>query len=102
MKSNDLYNILDIIEEISKVDKMIAIHKDSASPLMLNQYEHQKLKLSGFLFKELLSNSNDQSEVMHIIRLFIDRFYSRELMEANVGKDENLKQIENVVLQHYG
>jgi len=102
MKDNNLYAILDLIEEISKVDKMIAIHKDSTSSLMLKQYTHQKLKLSGYLFKELLSNSNDQSEVMHIIRLFIDKFYNNELKNVNFENDKSFSQIESVVLKHYG
>ena len=101
MKANSLYNILDLIEEINKVDKMIALHKTTDSSLMLEQYTHQKLKLSGFLFNELLSNSNNQSEVMHIIRLFIDKFYSNELKEVNFESDKSFKQIEDVVLQNY-
>jgi hypothetical protein len=102
MKANDLYNILDLIEEINKVDKMIALHKNADSSLMLDQYIHQKLKLSGFLFNELLSNSNNhQSEVMHIIRLFIEKFYGNELKDVNFENDKSFKQIEEVVLQNY-
>ena len=54
MKDNKLYSILDLIEEINKVDKMIDLHKDSSSVLMLDQYRNQKMKLSNYLFKELL------------------------------------------------
>ena len=44
MKDNKLYSILDLIEEIDKVDKMIYLHSSSKSDLMLNQYKNQKLK----------------------------------------------------------
>jgi len=71
MKDSKLYDILDLIEEINKVDNMIDLHKDSTSNLMVNQYKNQKLKLSNFLFKELLTNSDNRSEVMYIIKLFI-------------------------------
>jgi len=101
MKENRLYNILDLIEEISKVDKMIEIHKTTQSTLMLNQYTNQKLKLSGFLFKELLSNSDNRSEVMHIIKLFIEKFYSYELQHLNYSSNDSFKQIEDVVSQNY-
>ncbi|MFH6992418.1 hypothetical protein [Flavobacterium sp. FlaQc-48] len=100
MKDNKLYTILDLIEEINKVDQMIEIHKTTDSALMLNQYSHKKLKLSGFLFKELLSNSGNSSEVMHVIKLFIEKFYSKELSNVNFEKDNDFKQIEDVFLQH--
>ena len=47
MKDNKLYTILDLIEEIDKVDKMIDLHNESSSSLMLSQYKSQKLKLSN-------------------------------------------------------
>ncbi|KIQ19955.1 hypothetical protein RT99_14665 [Flavobacterium sp. MEB061] len=72
MKDNKLYHILDLIEEIDKVDKMLILHKDSDSTLMLSQYKNQKLKLSNYLIKELLTNSNSRTEVMYIIKLFIE------------------------------
>ena len=42
MKDSKLYDILDLIEEINKVDNMIDLHKDSTSNLMVNQYKNQK------------------------------------------------------------
>jgi len=64
MKDNKLYHILDLIEEIDKVDKMLVLHKDSDSDLMSSQYKKQKLKLSNYLVKELLTNSDNRTEVM--------------------------------------
>ena len=40
MKDNKLYHILDLIEEIDKVDKMLVLHKDSDSDLMSSQYKN--------------------------------------------------------------
>jgi hypothetical protein len=101
MKDNKLYSILDLIEEISKVDKMIDLHKDSNSTLMLNQYKNQKLKLSNYLFKELLSNSDNRSEVMYIIKLFIEKFYDNEISHLKFGENDSLKKIENVFIENY-
>ncbi len=100
MNQNKLHNILDLIEEIVQVDKMIVLHQDSNSALMLNQYKNQKLKLSNFLFNQLLANSDSKSEIMYIIKLFIEKFYSKELSQLNLVNDDNLKTIERVFLEN--
>ncbi|MEW4925340.1 hypothetical protein [Algibacter sp. 2305UL17-15] len=101
MKDNKLYSILDLIEEISKVDKMIDLHRNSDSVLMLNQYKNQKLKLSNYLLKELLTNSNNRSEVMHIIKLFIEKFFVNEINHLKFDENDSLKKIENVFNENY-
>lgn len=79
MKDNKLSFILNLIEEIDKVNKMIDLHHDSKSELMPNQSKNQKLKLSNYLFKELLSTSDNRSEVMFVIKSFIEKFYDNEM-----------------------
>lgn len=101
MKDNKLYHILDLIEEIDKVDKMILLHKDSDSDLMSTQYKNQKLKLSNCLVKELLTNSDNRAEVMYIIKLFIEKFYIEEISHLKFEENDNLKKIENVFIGHY-
>lgn len=101
MKDNKLYNILDLIEEINKVDKMINLHKDSKSNLMFNQYKNQKLKLSNYLFKELLANSDNKPEVMYIINIFIEKFYNYELKHHNFDQNDSLKKIEDIFIENY-
>ncbi len=98
MKDSKLYDILDLIEEINKVDNMIDLHKDSTSNLMVNQYKNQKLKLSNFLFKELLTNSDNRSEVMDIIKLFIEKFYNHELKHHKFDQNDSFKKIEDVFM----
>lgn len=100
MKDNKLYNILDLIEEIDKVDKMIELHKDSESDLMLKQYQDKKLKLSGFLFEELLTNTGSRSEVMYLIKIFIEKFYQQEIKNhQRFKREDHLKRIEDVFLE---
>lgn len=100
MKDNKLYSILDLIEEINKVDKMIDLHSNSDSDLMLNQYINQKMKLSSYLFKELLKNYN-KPEVMYTIKLFIEKFYDNEINHSSSNKDDSLKRIENIFFENY-
>lgn len=101
MKDNKLYHILDLIEEIDKVDKMLILHKNSDSDLMSSQYKNQKLKLSNYLVKELLTNSDNRTEVMYIIKLFIEKFYNNELSHLQFEENDNLKKIENVFIENY-
>ena len=101
MRDNKLYGILDLIEEIDKVDKMIYLHTNSNSDLMLNQYKNQKLKLSNYLFKELLTNSDNRPEVMYIIKIFIEKFYDNEISQLKFGENDSLKKIENVFFENY-
>ncbi|OYU84980.1 MAG: hypothetical protein CFE24_04085 [Flavobacterium sp. BFFFF2] len=96
MKDNKFYSILDLIEEIDKVDKMIYLHTSSTSDLMLTQYKNQKLKLSNYLFKELLTNSDNRPEVMYLIKIFIEKFYDNELNHLKFGENDSLKKIQNV------
>ncbi|MDQ6471346.1 hypothetical protein RB619_11880 [Flavobacterium sp. LHD-80] len=101
MKDNKLYHILDLIEEIDKVDKMLILHKDSDSDLMSSQYKNQKLKLSNYLVKELLTNSDNRTEVMYIIKLFIEKFYNNEMSHLQFEENDNLKKIEDVFIENY-
>lgn len=80
---------------------MIDLHKNSDSTLMYDQYQNQKLKLTGLLFKELLTDSDNRSEIMYLIKVFIDRFYEKEIKHHQVfDKDDNLRKIEHV-LENY-
>ena len=101
MKDNKLYHILDLIEEIDKVDKMLILHQDSDSDLMLSQYKNQKLKLSNYLVKELLTNSDNRTEVMYLIKLFIEKFYNNEMRHLQFEENDSLKKIENVFIENY-
>lgn len=101
MKDNKLYHILDLIEEIDKVDKMLILHKDSDSDLMLSQYKNQKLKLSNYLVQELLTNSDNRPEVMYIIKLFIEKFYNNEMSHLQFEENDNLKKIEKAFIENY-
>lgn len=99
MKDNKLYQILDLIEEITKVDKMIELHRGAESTIMLEQYQHQKFKLSAYLFKELISNSGDDKGVVYLIKIFIDKFYGHEMKNSKTVKDEHLERIEDLLLK---
>lgn len=98
MKKEALYNILDLIEEIEKVDEMTKIHSNSDSDLMLNQYKNQKLKLTNLLFKELFENYRNNSEIMYLYKLLIEKFYQHEINHhQSLEKDISLSAIEKAI-----
>ena len=99
MKNSTLYKVLDLVEEIEKVDKMIEMHSSSESKLMSGQYVSQKLKLSSLLFKELLQSSGENPDVMYLVKLFIEKFYKTEIQEPKSLDDESsLKRIEEAFM----
>ena len=95
MKEKSLFNILDLIEEIQNVDRMIESHSDSESSLMHDQYRNQKLKLSNILFKELIKSKNSEPEVIYLFKLFIEKFYKNEIQNyKSLKKDSYFETIE--------
>ena len=58
--------------------------------------KNQKLKLSNYLFKELLTNSDNRSEVMYLIKIFIEKFYDNEINQLKFEENDSLKKIQNV------
>ena len=51
--SEEIANIIDLLEQVKDVNKMIKIHQESDDDFMLNQYKHRKEKFLVEL-KELL------------------------------------------------
>ncbi|WP_294246505.1 hypothetical protein [uncultured Chryseobacterium sp.] len=99
MKDNNLYTILDLIEEIQNVDKMIDIHSHSKSKLMFDQYTHQKLKLTTVLIEDLIAHTQDNQDVMYLVKLLIERFYGNVLKNPkSIEEDHNLKKIKEAFL----
>ncbi len=43
--SEEIANVIDILEQIKDINKMIEIHQDDADALMTDQYKYRKEKL---------------------------------------------------------
>jgi hypothetical protein len=97
MNDSKLYTILDLIEEISKLDKMIHLHKKNESDFMLNQYSSKKLKLTSFLIKELTTGKENSDETMYLVSLFLNKFYSFNGGNKQFTKDDKLLKIKELV-----
>jgi hypothetical protein len=56
MKKVEIYKLMDLIEDIKKLDELISLHQQlDTSEFMINQYESKKTKLIGLLIDELAS-----------------------------------------------
>ena len=57
--SEEIVEVIDVLEQIKEVNKMIDIHLDDPDDLMINQYRHKKEKLLTE-FRVLLTKFNIQ------------------------------------------
>ena len=83
MKQGQFYKLLDLLEDIKGVEKMIQLHLDDSNGFMLDQYKAKKEKLTGSLIDQLASPPLMSARSIHTIKLVIDRFYGDEISIAN-------------------
>jgi len=92
MKKSEIYIILDLMDEIKKIDSLLLLHKNSDSDdFMISQYEAKKVKLVGELIDSLVAPKVQSPQSFSLIQKILDKFYppaySREF------EDESLKEI---------
>lgn len=76
MKKAGIYKLMDLLEEIKKVDAMILLHQDlDKSKFMVSQYEGRKTKLIGSLIDELVSPTVQSPQSFSLIKLIIEKYY---------------------------
>ncbi|MEO6228564.1 MAG: hypothetical protein ABJB11_17425 [Ferruginibacter sp.] len=77
MTNNKIFKLVDLIEDIKKVDEMIVLHqKDLEFNIMLSQYQAKKVKLTTQLITELTSPEFKSTNSLLFIKHFLDKFYS--------------------------
>ncbi|MEO7530667.1 MAG: hypothetical protein ABIS69_04625 [Sediminibacterium sp.] len=76
MTEKKIFELIDLIEDIKKVDSMIALHQRDDSPgIMLSQYHARKIKLTGNFIVALNSFSKNSAGSIFFIKRFLDKFY---------------------------
>ncbi len=97
MTENKLYELLDLIEEIKKVDNMIQLHVDNVeSSIMLSQYNAKKLKLTSNLISELIAPSEKSNQSMRVIISILEKFYKKPVKNINLI-DQNSEKLERLM-----
>jgi hypothetical protein len=89
MNSSKLYRLIDLIEEIKKIDEIILMHKNQGNDdFMSSQYESKKSKLMQDLISDLAANSNETPEVFKTIEKIIFKFYPNESPKKHSDLDQ--------------
>ena len=93
MREIELYKLLDLIEEIKKLEELIKLHKSSDdSDFMVSQYEAKKIKLTSELIDELVSPEIQSAQSFSLIHRIIDKFYPSE--DTNlINNDAAIQQL---------
>lgn len=98
MKESVVFKLMDLIEDIKDVNKMIQLHSDSQSDLMLIQYKSKRDKLMGYLIDELVKPDVRSPKSFAIISNLLDKQYPNLKREAE-KVDESHKLLERIELQ---
>ena len=95
MNKGDYYKLLDLLEDIKGVDKMIQLHLNDSTNFMLDQYKTKKQKLVGNFIDQLASPPIVSTRSIHTIRMAIDRFYGDEMQKQDLqNNNDELSKLE--------
>lgn len=95
MNKSKLLRLIDLIEEIKKIDGMILMHNiHENDDFMSSQYESKKSKLMKELISDLAANSNESPEVFKTIEKIIFKFYPNESSKKQSDLDQLVAAID--------
>jgi hypothetical protein len=92
MKKVEVLKLIDLIEEIRKLDELIAqSRKKKTSDFVINQYEVKKLKMIGSIISELANPPIQSMESYLLIQKILNKYYpnldnSELLNDSDVSK----------------
>lgn len=94
MTKDKLYRLIDLMEEVKKLDEIMSAHlenKSTSSDLMLAQYASKKEKLLEYMINEINSTNSDLPERLTLIKRIMERFYS---IPASISDSKRNKDFE--------
>lgn len=76
MKKVKLFQLMDLVEEIKKVEDLITTsRKTRTSALLIKQYETKKNQVMGSLINELTSPELQSTQSYLLIKLLLEKYY---------------------------
>ena len=76
MKKVKLFQLMDLVEEIKKVEDLItASRKGRTSALLIKQYETKKNQVMGSLINELTSPELQSTQSYLLIKMLLEKYY---------------------------
>lgn len=100
MTDNQIYKLMDLVEDIKNLDNIIQIHnQNSNDSLMLSQYQAKKIKLISFLITELNEKKETSLEGILIIKKILDKYLSPNNTSSDFipRKNSNLEMLANAI-----
>lgn len=80
MEKEKLYRLMDVLDEIKQIDKLLSKHqssKENSSSLMMDQYKARKEQLLTYFINEINASVEYKGFRLEIIKLVMERFYSQ-------------------------
>jgi hypothetical protein len=97
MKKAEIYKLMDLIEDVKELDKLISLRLDvDNSDLMVSQYEAKKTKLMGRLIDELASPPVQSTQSYLLIKMLLNKYYPFKSDDA-VIMDKDISQLAAVI-----
>jgi hypothetical protein len=97
MKKVEVLKLIDLIEEIRKLDELIAqSRKKKTSDFVINQYEVKKLKMIGSIISELANPPIQSMESYLLIQKILNKYYPN-LDNSEVLNDSDVSKIIAVI-----
>ncbi|SEO62866.1 hypothetical protein [Mucilaginibacter sp. OK283] len=97
MKKVEVLKLIDLIEEIKKLDELITqSRKKKTSDFVLNQYEAKKLKMIGSIINELANPPIQSMESYLLIQKILDKYYPN-IDNGDLLNDSDIAKITAVI-----
>jgi len=88
MKKTEIYKLIDLIEDVKKLDELISLHRQlDTSDFMVSQYEEKKTKLIGLLIEELASPPVQSTQSYLLIKMLLNKYYPFKPEELLIDSD---------------
>ncbi len=92
MKKVELNNILDLMDEIKKLDALLLLHNNiGQDDFMISQYQSKKVKLMAELIDALASPKIQSEQSFSLIQKILGKFYP-QISDRDL-EDESFKEI---------
>jgi hypothetical protein len=97
MKESNIFKLMDLMEDLKKVNSMIKLHSENPSDFMLIQYKAKRDKLMSYLIDELVKPDVRSAKSFAIISKLLNTQYPNLKKEAKKA-DESHKLLDRLEL----
>jgi hypothetical protein len=97
LKESNIFKLMDLLEDLTKVNEMIQLHAKNPSDFMLMQYKSKRDKLLSYLIDELVKPDLRSAKSFALISKLLEKHYPDLTQEAK-KVDESHKLLERLEL----